>query len=98
MSDERIVLSKEQALSMLGDGESIHTFRSRGLVLLGCDRSRENIEDFIEDFECELGGPACQGMNHGLVIHIDGEPLFVECREGFDYQKFESEVLTEKSC
>jgi len=34
MSDERIVLSKEQALSMLGDGDEIHTFRTPGMGII----------------------------------------------------------------
>jgi len=89
MSDERIVLSKEQALSMLGDGDEIHTFRTPGMgIMLGADWKRQSILDAIEDNECELGGPMCQRMNHGLIVHVDG-PLFVECREGFDYDAFE---------
>lgn len=92
MSDDRIVLSKEQALSVLGDGESIHTFRNSGFILIGCDWSREKIVEAINANECELGGPACQETNHGLVIHVDGSPLFVECKNGFDYAEFEIQV------
>lgn len=92
MSDDPIILSKEQALSMLGDGETIHTFRSTGLALFGCDWSREQIVEAINENECELGGPACQKMNHGLAIHVDGSPLFVECKKGFDYAEFETQV------
>ncbi len=89
MSDERIVLSKDQALSMLGDGDDIHTFRTPGMgIMLGSDWKRQSILDAIEDNECELGGPMCQRMNHGLIIHIDG-PLFVECSNDFDYAAFE---------
>ena len=94
MSNERIWLTKDQALSMLGEGETIHTFRTPGTgLMVGCDWSRQNIISAIEDEDndCELGGPMCQRMNHGLIVHVDG-PLFVECREGFDYTAFEFEL------
>lgn len=94
MSNERVVLTTEQALSMLGDGEGIHTFRSLPPgILVGSDWTRKNILDAIEDSECELGGPMCQAMNHGLIVHVDG-PLFVECRENFDYAAFELALTT----
>lgn len=89
MSNERIELTTEQALSMLGEGDEIHTFRTPSPgVMLGCDWKRQHILDAIEDNECELGGPMCQSMNHGLIVHVDG-PLFVACRDGFDYAAFE---------
>lgn len=94
MSNERIVLTKKQALSMLGDGDHVHTFRNPGLgMMIGCDWSLENIISAIEDNDCELGGPMCQSMNHGLIVHIDG-PLFVECRKNFDYAAFELALTT----
>lgn len=93
-SKDSIVLTKEQALSMLGDDEQIHTFRSSPVAMIGCDWSRASIVEAINANECELGGPACQSMNHGLVIHVNG-PLFVECKAGFDYAKFEEGLTAE---
>lgn len=88
MSDDRVVLSKEQAISMLSDDETIHTYRNAGFMLVGCDWDRAELLEAIEKNECELGGPMCQQMRHGLVIHIGDSPLFVECREGIDYEAF----------
>lgn len=96
MSNERVVLNKDQALSMLQDGDEIHTFRSQGSVLIGADWSRASILEAIEQNECEIGGETCQAMGHGLVIHANG-PLFVECKQGFDYAAFETQVLAESS-
>lgn len=89
---ERITLSKEQALSMLGDDEHIHTFRSTAVAMIGCDWKRSSIVDAINANECELGGPMCLSMNHGLIIHVDGSPLFVECKKEFDYAEFEKQI------
>lgn len=93
MSKEVCVLTKEQARRMLPDDETIHTFLSNGLALLGADWSKGDILAAIEDHVCEIGGPECQRFNHGLVIHTQPGPLFVECQKGFDYQSMENEVL-----
>lgn len=92
MSEDPIILSKEQALSMLGDEEHIHTFRNTGFALFGCDWKRESIIEAINENECEIGGPACQHMNHGLAIHVGDSPLFVKCKIGFDYAAFEASI------
>lgn len=74
---------------MLPDGDSIHTFRnSVAGVLIGCDWDRDELEETIRECKCEIGGEACQKANHGLVVWSDG-PLFVECRDGIDYEQFE---------
>ena len=93
MSDEKVILTPEQALSMLPDGDQIHTFRSMGFALIGCDWSRSSLEQEIREKQCEVGGDQCQAMNHGLVIWTsETEPLFVECYKGFDYDAFETDV------
>lgn len=95
MSGEKIILTTEQALSMLPDGDSIHTFRSTGMALIGCDWEREDLEETIRESQCEIGGDQCQAFNHGLVVWTsETEPLFVECREGIDYEAFA--VMAEK--
>lgn len=93
---EKITLTKEQALSMLGEDEQIHTFRSTAVAMIGCDWKRSSIVEAISANECELGGPSCISMNHGLVIHVDGSPLFVECKKGFDYAVFLPEVADQE--
>lgn len=93
MSDEKVILTPEQALSMLPDGDQIHTFRSMGFALIGCDWSRSGLEKEIREKQCEVGGDQCQAMNHGLVVWTsETEPLFIECREGIDYAALEAAV------
>ena len=78
---------------MLPDGEDIHTFYSTALALVGADWNRADILAAIDLHNCEIGGPECRRFNHGLVIHTNPGPLFVECKKGFDYDGFEKEVL-----
>lgn len=91
-SEKPIDLTPDQALSMLPDSDTIHTFRSNTFALFGADWKRSKIEEAIRENACEIGGAACCGMNHGLVVHIGDSPLFVECKPGFDYAVFAEEV------
>lgn len=89
MSNEKIILTSEQALSMLPEGDRIHTFRSAPMALIGADWDRDDLEKAIRENQCEVGGDQCQAMNHGLVVWTGKtEPLFVECRKGIDYESF----------
>jgi hypothetical protein len=87
MSEQRSILTPEQAKAMLADGESIHTFRSSVPgVLLGADWDRNALMEAIDEAETlEIGGPACRNMNHGLVVWTGDNPLFVQCRDDVDY-------------
>jgi hypothetical protein len=80
MSDERILLTKEEAIELLGDREDIHTFRSGMNVLIGADHSRASLLDSIEHaVQIEIGGEMCKKTGHGLVVWTSNtDPLFVE--------------------
>lgn len=90
-TEEKILLTEDAAIAMLPDGDSVHTFRSTGMALIGCDWDRQDILDAIKHWPCEVGGPMCRQMRHGLVIH-DGKPspLFVSVRDDFDYSILEN--------
>ncbi|MFA7121237.1 MAG: hypothetical protein WC277_07130 [Bacilli bacterium] len=85
--EDRVPLTTEQAIAMLPDGDTIHTFRnSIPGVLLGADWERADVLDAIDKATTrEIGGPACCAMKHGLVVWTGDSPLFVECREDVDY-------------
>jgi len=89
MEQEKIILTTDQALSMLPDTDKVHTFYSTGLGLVGADRSRDGLVRLIKKSQCEVGGESCQSMNHGLVVWEDEEtPLFVECKQGTGYDSY----------
>lgn len=78
MSD-RVELTAEEAIAMLPDGETVHTFRGGGMLLLGADWDRAEILELIRNHLCELAGPGATAMGHGLYVH-DGSGLFVATR------------------
>lgn len=79
MPDKRKITAAE-AISLLNDGDYIHTFRTATGMLLGCDWSRESIIEAITQFEStlELTGETARGMNHGIALLDNTGPLFIE--------------------
>lgn len=77
-------ITVKQALSILPDGDEIHTFRNAAFGLMGCDWSRAELEDKITKSDClELTGEMAKGMNHGLCAYDksatkQSEILFIE--------------------
>lgn len=62
MSDQKIILTPEQAESLLCDGPTVHNYvnPSPGMFL-GCDFDRENaIAAFHKAKSIELGGENCK--------------------------------------
>lgn len=83
----KIFLTKEQAISILPDGDSIHTFYNPGFGLVGADWSREELLDELGKRAVrELTGPSARGMGHGLCTYDktakkQSEILFIETDE-----------------
>lgn len=82
MNEDKLILTKDEALSLLSDDESIHTFRNISNILIASDWDREELVDAINHCKCEIGGPMCRALDHGLVIWTGDDPLFVETKEG----------------
>jgi len=78
MNDEREILTKELALKMLPDKQSIHTFRGGGMMIIGCDCSRESIVKAIKSHEVELSGDTATRMGHAMCLEDDKGWLFIE--------------------
>lgn len=81
MKDERVVLSKTEAIEMLPDTEKIHTFRQCGPMLLGADWDKENIIETINNHDVEITGEQAQSMGHGIALHDDKGWLFIETKK-----------------
>lgn len=83
MSEKRHFLTVDEAISILPDGDSIHTFRDAA-VLIGADWSRKDIIDEIQKSERrEITGPMARGTGHGLAVYppnakYHSDILFVE--------------------
>jgi hypothetical protein len=78
MSGEKELLTYDEAVALLPDGEQIHTFLDGGLALIGADWDREAVLSLLRDTDCrEVPGPAARSAGHGLVAWRDGEPVYI---------------------
>jgi len=80
--DEPVLLSYEEAVALLPDGDRVHTFLDAGGALVGADWDRADILRLLEtSSRREVSGPAAQGFGHGLaVLRDDGVPVFIKTR------------------
>ncbi len=82
--DDDAVLSVEEALNMLCEGEmQIHTFLEAGPTLLGAHWDRADVEELIRSTEHRRRtGPEAQSMGHGLALWSNAHRwwVFVETK------------------
>lgn len=80
-------ITVEQAISVLPDGDTVHTFYNPGFGLVGADWSKEDITDKLRRSDIiELTGPAARGMGHGMCVYSkdtkwQSDILFIETDE-----------------
>lgn len=69
MSEEKIILTPDEAISILADGEYVHNYANPGAgMFIGVDFDRADAEKHIRDaVQLEIGGDNCKRMKHGLV-------------------------------
>jgi hypothetical protein len=82
--DEIILLSYDEAVAMLPDGDRIHTFLDAGGVPIGADWDRAQILALLETTERrEVTGSSAQSFGHGLAAYReDSTPVFIKTRAG----------------
>lgn len=80
MSDEIVILTTKQAITMLPEGDTVHTFRQVGMMIVGADLPKENVVSAIEKYGCELAGEQATAMGHGMVLKDDVGHLFIATR------------------
>lgn len=70
MSDDKLIITPEEAESLLLDGEYVHNFVNPGAgMMVGCDYDRADaIQAFKDAKQIEIGGDACKGMKHPIVV------------------------------
>ena len=81
--EKKEFISFEQAIKMLPDGESIHTFRAAGPCRLGANIDKNSLIKDMEKYsdKLEISGKNAQELNHGIVFFDDIGPLFVETKK-----------------
>lgn len=81
--DAPACITAEQAIKMLPDRESVHTFRGGGFMCLGADWPRKSIVDALNAADViQLSGRVATAMHHGIVIDKGGL-LFIETEREF---------------
>lgn len=77
-------ISVNEAISLLPEGDTIHTFYNTGLALLGADWQRQDVIDKLaKSDKIEITGDTARSMNHGLAAYNDdikyqSDILFIE--------------------
>lgn len=94
-------ITYEETVSLLPDGEYVHTFYNTSFGLVGADWSREEILDKLQKSEIlELTGEQARGIGHGMCVYnkdtkYHNEILFIETDadklEKFDGGEHEAE-------
>ena len=77
-------LTYDEAVALLPDGDTVHTFMQAGPVLIGADWERAKILELLRlaGPEIELAGPAAQDTGHGMAAYdADGTAVFIETRK-----------------
>lgn len=69
MNDQKIILTPEEAESLLPEGENIHNYANPGPGMFVCyDYERADaIRAIRTALQLEIGGDACKRMKHALV-------------------------------
>jgi hypothetical protein len=82
-SDDIQLLTYDEAVALLPDGERIHTYLDGGIALIGADWDRADILALLETTDRrEVTGPEAQSAGHGLAaFRADGTPVFIETRK-----------------
>ncbi len=80
-SDDIVLLSYEEAVALLPDGERIHTFVNPAGMLVGADWDRADVLALLATTgRRAVTGAMAQDMGHGLAAYRDGEPVFIATR------------------
>lgn len=79
----RKFINPEDAINLLPEGETVHTFLNSGMCLVGADWDRGELIDKIRSVGYrEITGSMARSMNHGLALWSAGDKrgdvLFVE--------------------
>jgi hypothetical protein len=78
--DGRTMLTFDEAVALLPDGDQIHTFLDSPVALIGADWTRDQILDLLRSGEPELSGRRATDAGHGLAVRRDideGGPVFI---------------------
>lgn len=70
MRDDKIIISADEAISLLADGATVHNYANPAPgIFFGVDYDRADAEKHVRNaIQCEIAGPRCKGMKHALAV------------------------------
>jgi hypothetical protein len=69
IDEPKVILTAEEAESLLPEGDYVHNYKGGGAILLGVDYGRaEAVAAFKAAHMIEIGGPSCKAMRHPLAV------------------------------
>lgn len=76
---EKRFITPHEAISLLKDGEYVHTFRNPSGILLGCDHKREDLIERLKanPDKIQIAGETARRMCHAIILEDNGY-LFIE--------------------
>lgn len=96
-NDDKIILTPDEAASLIADGDYVHNFIQSGMTFLGCDYERDDaIEAFRAAKSIEIGGPSCKAMKHPIAVFDARDRLSFFEADMEKVEAFESRARGEK--
>ena len=102
MTMKRRFITADEAIDLLPEGDSIHTFYNESFGLIGADWDRADIlQKLIESDKIEITGPEARSMGHGLAVYNNDtkwqkDVLFIETDkeklDAFDPQENKDDI------
>ena len=78
-NDEPVLLTYDEAVALLPDGDEIHTVMEAGPTLIGADWDRKDVLTLLrESPRRDVTGPAAQKSGHGLA---EDQVVFTKAKE-----------------
>lgn len=83
MSEEPIIVSYEDALTVVPPRGKVHCMVQNSFALIGADWDRRAFLSALKRAKSiQIGGPACRASSHGLVVlSHDNRTLFFEAND-----------------
>ena len=88
-NDEPVLLTYDEAVALLPDGNEIHTVMQAGPTLIGADWDRKDVLTLLrESPRRDVTDPAAQKSGHVLAAYDqDGRIVFIETKDQVVFTK-----------
>ncbi len=78
---DKIYITFDEAIILIGDVEEVHIFKQSNNILLGCNCSIESVKKGLKNssYGIEIAGETARSIKHGIAFYDKrNQPVFVE--------------------